>query len=313
MIFSDEQIEELEKPLDHNKVATRSQGGKKLAYIQSWHAISEANRIFGYGKWGSRIITLDCVLDEEAKGEGRRNVSYLAIVEVVASDGTFRDTGTGHGQNMRPGDAHESASKEAVSDAEKRALRHFGNQFGLALYDKEFTNVTRDGDNRQTSEESAPSSPAESGAESTDEGQSTSSAKVDVAKANLEQSIPTQKKGIGAFIDAMQAQKHRVGADAYYQQLGLCGFEKSNEIWGKEDQKKVFDQISNLASIGFLDHLTQISDRFTLVGTAESYIAWWASLGQTPTEIPEEGEEAVIRALYEHLNEVNKGTVYRTH
>jgi hypothetical protein len=34
------------------------------------------------------------------------------------------------------GDAHDSAMKEAVTDALKRALRSFGWPFGLALYDK---------------------------------------------------------------------------------------------------------------------------------------------------------------------------------
>ena len=37
--------------------------------------------------------------------------------------------------------AHESAVKEAESDAMKRALMTFGNHFGLALYDKEQSNV----------------------------------------------------------------------------------------------------------------------------------------------------------------------------
>jgi hypothetical protein len=37
--------------------------------------------------------------------------------------------------------AHESAVKEAVTDALKRALRSFGNPFGLALYDKTRENV----------------------------------------------------------------------------------------------------------------------------------------------------------------------------
>jgi recombination DNA repair RAD52 pathway protein len=37
--------------------------------------------------------------------------------------------------------AHESASKEAVTDALKRTLRTFGNPFGLALYDKSRENV----------------------------------------------------------------------------------------------------------------------------------------------------------------------------
>jgi len=35
------------------------------------------------------------------------------------------------------GDKHESAIKEAESDARKRALMQFGDQFGLSLYDKD--------------------------------------------------------------------------------------------------------------------------------------------------------------------------------
>jgi hypothetical protein len=42
---------------------------------------------------------------------------------------------------LNPGEAHESAIKEAETDAMKRALTTFGNPFGLALYDKEQHNV----------------------------------------------------------------------------------------------------------------------------------------------------------------------------
>jgi hypothetical protein len=38
---------------------------------------------------------------------------------------------------MSDGEKHESAIKEAESDARKRALMQFGDQFGLSLYDKE--------------------------------------------------------------------------------------------------------------------------------------------------------------------------------
>lgn len=40
------------------------------------------------------------------------------------------------------GQAHESALKEAETDAMKRALMTFGNPFGLALYDKQQREVT---------------------------------------------------------------------------------------------------------------------------------------------------------------------------
>ena len=51
------------------------------------------------------------------------------------------DVGAGHGYDVDCGLAHESAIKEAVTDALKRALRTFGNPFGLALYDKSRENV----------------------------------------------------------------------------------------------------------------------------------------------------------------------------
>jgi hypothetical protein len=50
--------------------------------------------------------------------------------------------GAGHGIDTDLGQAHESALKEAETDAMKRALMTFGNPFGLALYDKRQREVT---------------------------------------------------------------------------------------------------------------------------------------------------------------------------
>ena len=50
-------------------------------------------------------------------------------------------TGAGHGIDTDLGLAHESAIKEAETDAMKRALMTFGNPFGLALYDKSLSQV----------------------------------------------------------------------------------------------------------------------------------------------------------------------------
>jgi hypothetical protein len=50
--------------------------------------------------------------------------------------------GAGHGIDTDLGQAHESALKEAETDAMKRALMTFGNPFGLALYDKQQREVT---------------------------------------------------------------------------------------------------------------------------------------------------------------------------
>jgi len=57
----------------------------------------------------------------------------------VCRDGS----GVGHGTGATLGEAHESALKEAETDATKRALTTFGNLFGLALYDKAQAGVRR--------------------------------------------------------------------------------------------------------------------------------------------------------------------------
>ena len=90
-----------------------------------------------------------CVAERDRKiGADKRDgwgVSYIAKVRVVvfAADTlvTREGLGSGHGIDADLGIAHESAVKEAETDAMKRALMTFGNPFGLALYDKEQTNV----------------------------------------------------------------------------------------------------------------------------------------------------------------------------
>ena len=137
--------EQLAKPLDRKHVAQRSQSGRSLSYIEGWHAIAEANRIFGFDGWTRETIDLRCV-SEKARKIGREQrdgwgVSYVAKVRVVALGVTREGTGTGHGIDADLGLAHESALKEAETDAMKRALMTFGNPFGLALYDKTQANV----------------------------------------------------------------------------------------------------------------------------------------------------------------------------
>jgi len=51
--------------------------------------------------------------------------------------------GSGTASGSSPGEAHETAVKEAETDATKRALVTFGNLFGLCLYDKDRKQVRR--------------------------------------------------------------------------------------------------------------------------------------------------------------------------
>jgi len=135
MSFSKEQAEALIQPLDRKHVKSRSGGGnRQLSYIEGWHAIAEANRIFGFGGWTSETLQMECVCMEGT-------ISYIAKVRVTVEGISREGWGAGHGRGGSVGDKHESAVKEAETDARKRALMTFGNKFGLALYDKEQANV----------------------------------------------------------------------------------------------------------------------------------------------------------------------------
>ena len=132
MTFTKEQTEQLNQPIDPKVVAFRQQGNMQLAYLESWYVINEANRIFGFDGWQSETVQLDCVQSDDFC------VTYIAKVRVTVGDVIREGVGAGHGKgkSVNLGDKHESAVKEAESDARKRAFMQFGSQFGLSLYDR---------------------------------------------------------------------------------------------------------------------------------------------------------------------------------
>lgn len=150
MTFTDIQKAELAKPLGRDAVKERKQAGRKLSYVEGWHVIAEANRIFGFDGWDRETISLtetnrDLVNLTGDNGPYQQwRLGYIAKVRVRV--GAVIREGTGYGSGMgKPeaiGDAVEGAIKEAETDAMKRALMTFGNPFGLALYDKSQANVS---------------------------------------------------------------------------------------------------------------------------------------------------------------------------
>jgi hypothetical protein len=162
--FSAAQIAALSAPLDRALVSSREQGRSKVNYLQSWVVISEANRIFGFDGWQRQTLFSRCIAQAErligARGTGREQksgwgVTYIARVRItvcVGSQGLLirEGTGAGHGIDTDLGLAHESAIKEAETDAMKRALMTFGNPFGLALYDKSQRQVSGSPATRET-------------------------------------------------------------------------------------------------------------------------------------------------------------------
>jgi DNA recombination protein Rad52 len=152
MSFSDDTKTALAAKLSPSSVKSRQQGGSKVSYVEGWHVIAEANRIFGFDNWTRETLDIRCVSEKDRKIGVKENfagydgfgVSYLCKVRVIV-DGVAREgCGAGHGIDRDLGQAHESAIKEAETDAMKRAFMTFGNPFGLALYDKAQTNVGDD-------------------------------------------------------------------------------------------------------------------------------------------------------------------------
>ncbi len=115
MTFTQEQVEELKQPIDLQNVAERKTGwDQKVPFVESWKAIDEANRIFGFDGWSSETIQLDFVQSDEFC------VTYIAKVRVTVGDVIKEGVGAGHGKG--------------------------GYQFGLSLYDskKAWKNAKKD-------------------------------------------------------------------------------------------------------------------------------------------------------------------------
>ena len=173
--FTDEQISELNKPLPRSATSHRKGGaGKELSYIEGHAAIATANRIFGFGNWGYRALSIEqVVIVDPITGEAI-GVEYRATVEIqVRGAMPIVDVGSqpvatvsveeqcwsrrlGEAKYKKaPVDespftdyerknaravimeAHEQAKKAAVTDGMKRGLRAFGSQFGNDLYGPE--------------------------------------------------------------------------------------------------------------------------------------------------------------------------------
>jgi len=146
MAFTDNQTTALTAKLRARHVKQRQHNGMTLSYIEGWHAISEANRIFGFDGWDRETVHMQCIW--QLNNRNHSTCAYLVRVRIrVHTDdvSVIREgTGCGEGTGATPGEAHESAIKEAETDATKRALTTFGNPFGLALCDGKKRGVTRD-------------------------------------------------------------------------------------------------------------------------------------------------------------------------
>jgi hypothetical protein len=145
MGFSDAQTRTLSGKLQEKYIRTREHRGVTLSYIEAWHAIDEANRVFGFEGWDRETVWAERIWEDGRREPKSCSYAVRVRIRVRAGDTVVcRDgSGVGHGTGATLGEAHESALKEAETDATKRAFTTFGNLFGLALYDKAQNGVRR--------------------------------------------------------------------------------------------------------------------------------------------------------------------------
>jgi DNA repair and recombination protein RAD52 len=140
-MFNEKQVQVLSYELDSSRIKKREKNNVSLSYLEGHDIIDTANKVFGYGNWSYKISILEHV-SQEINSNQNTVICYKAIVNVVVHDLhhakhiSREDVGFGTGISKSLSDAHEGGAKEAVTDAIKRSLRSFGNQFGNSLYDK---------------------------------------------------------------------------------------------------------------------------------------------------------------------------------
>ena len=128
-------------PVPKDAIQSRQQSGQNLSYLDGHYIITKTNELLGHENWSYSVGNFQVIQQERKKGSGenateKEYVGYVAQATVTYQGVTRSDVGFGQGIDNDLGRAHESAIKEAATDALKRALRTFGQAFGLALYDK---------------------------------------------------------------------------------------------------------------------------------------------------------------------------------
>ena len=127
------------RPLKADVSTRPGPGNMKLTYMSGEVVTRTLNELFGFGGWSMEVREKNreqCEKDHK----GRYHVHYTATVRIThVGTGSFReDVGANDSIDKSLGTAVANAMKGAVTDAMKRAARHFGEKMGNSLYDSKF-------------------------------------------------------------------------------------------------------------------------------------------------------------------------------
>src|SRR4029077_1732777 len=108
MALSDTQVTQLRAKLEAKHVKTRKANGADLHYVEGWHVIAEANRIFGYDAWDRRTLATNCVWSGAVSQHYAAAYTAKVRVSVRAGEVTIvrEGSGTGEAKALTPGQAH---------------------------------------------------------------------------------------------------------------------------------------------------------------------------------------------------------------
>lgn len=147
MNLTNEQMQELLKPIDPSRV---SKDGKGFSHVEAWDIRRTMNQIFGFGAWSADVQRMELITEREVQGrdgKSRWNVIYraqcvLRIGDMFGDGATYTEWAAGDATNPTLADAHDQAIKTAESQAFKRCAVNLGDQFGLSLYKNGSTEAT---------------------------------------------------------------------------------------------------------------------------------------------------------------------------
>lgn len=135
MTLTNEQIKELAKPIDKDRVKKDSHKG--FSYLEAWDVRRTMNRIFGIGNWSADVEVMELISEREVTMRNSKpgwNVIYRAQCSLTVNGATYTEWAAGDSTNPVQFEAHDQAIKTAESQAFKRCAMNLGDQFGLSLY-----------------------------------------------------------------------------------------------------------------------------------------------------------------------------------
>jgi recombination DNA repair RAD52 pathway protein len=103
MPFTDKQRRSLAAKLKHQHVKSRSSQGASISYLEGWHVIAEANRIFGYDSWDRQTLYPRCVWSDRQVGQTAALYSTKVRITVRAGGEVITREGIGAGGARRSG------------------------------------------------------------------------------------------------------------------------------------------------------------------------------------------------------------------